>query len=366
PFHWNQQLMGLVFSCRITRLPHTSIHRPSTHTTTHINSNFTMATPTYDHATLGITDPTYQIPPGYLGNLTPAQESAFAQAKKELQEEGWLVEGPIRMTDSELCRFLRARQFNVAKTKEMFISCEKWRKEFGVDDLVANFEYPELAEVDKYYPQYYHKTDIDGRPVYIERLGLIDLTAIYKVTTQERQLQHLVTEYEKSINQRLPACSAAAGHPVQNFCTILDLKDASLSNFYRVKDYVFKAADFGQNRYPETLGKFYIINAPWLFSGVWSVIKPWLDEVTVSKIEILGSTYQDKLLEQIPAENLPAMFGGKCSCPGGCSLADAGPWSEAGKTAQPEEVTGAVPGAAPGVVTEPVVETEAAGEVLSA
>ena len=42
-----------------------------------------------------------------------------------------------------------------------FIDCEKWRKEFGggVDELVKTFEYTERAEVFKYYPQYYHKTD---------------------------------------------------------------------------------------------------------------------------------------------------------------------------------------------------------------
>lgn len=37
----------------------------------------------------------------------------------------------------------------------------------------------------------------DGRPIYIEQLGKLDLTKLYKVTTPERQLQRLVVEYEK-------------------------------------------------------------------------------------------------------------------------------------------------------------------------
>lgn len=41
----------------------------------------------------------------------------------------------------------------------MFVDCEKWRKEFGLDHLVRTFDYHEKAEVFKYYPQYYHKTD---------------------------------------------------------------------------------------------------------------------------------------------------------------------------------------------------------------
>jgi hypothetical protein len=78
----------------------------------------------------------------------------------------------------------------------------------------------------------------------------------------------------------------------------------------------------------DMLGKFYLINAPWGFSTVWSVIKRWLDPVTVEKISILGSSYQSALLEQIPAENLPSQFGGKCRCHGGCELSDDGPWKD--------------------------------------
>lgn len=90
-----------------------------------------------------------------------------------------------------------------------------------------------------------------------------------------------------------------------------------------------QAASIGQDRYPETMGKFFIINVPWAFSAVWAIIKPWLDEVTVKKISILGGTYREELLKQIPIENLPRQFGGLCDCAEGCSLSDAGPWKDA-------------------------------------
>ena len=134
-------------------------------------------------------------------------------------------------------------------------------------------------------------------------------------------------EYERFLMERLPACSRAIGHPVETSCTIMDLNSVSISSFYRVKDYVMAASSIGQDRYPECMGKFYIINAPWAFSAVWSAVKPWLDEATVAKIDILGSNYKDKLLAQIPAENLPKDFGGKCQCSPSCSLSDAGPWN---------------------------------------
>ena len=103
-----------------------------------------------------------------------------------------------------------------------------------------------------------------------------------------------------------------------------------MGNFYQVKDYVSAASSIGQDRYPETMGKFYIINAPWTFTAVWAVIKGWLDPVTTAKIVILGGSYKDELRKQIPVENLPKEFGGICECKGGCSMSDAGPWNPNG------------------------------------
>lgn len=126
----------------------------------------------------------------------------------------------------------------------------------------------------------------------------------------------------------MPASSRAAGYPIETFCTILDLNRVGLGSFYRVKDYISKASKIGQDYYPECMGKFYIINAPYLFSTIWTVIKLWLDEVTVKKIEIMSNGHKEVLLKQIPPQNLPKMFGGICECPGGCDMSDDGPWKE--------------------------------------
>jgi len=278
----------------------------------------------------GITDPNFRPLPGRVGNLTVPQQHALQTLKNQLLDEGHFVEE--RMDDPMLLRFLRARKFDVPKAKAMLLAAEQWRLDMKIDDIVQNFDFAEKKEVDQYYPQYYHKMDKDGRPVYIERLGKLNVPALYGITTKERLLQRLILEYERFLTDRLPACSAAVGHPVETVCTILDLKGVSLSSFYQVRDYVNEASKIGQDRYPECMGKFYIINAPWGFSAVWSLIKPWLDEVTVSKIEILGSSYQQKLLQDIRAEDLPADLGGKCKCAGGCSLSDAGPWNPDEKT----------------------------------
>lgn len=236
-----------------------------------------------------------------------------------------------RLDDSTLLRFLRARKFDVALAKEMFTACEKWRKEYDTDTILTDFKYEEKPLVAKFYPQYYHKTDIEGRPVYIEELGSVNLTEMYKITTQERMLKNLVWEYESFVKYRLPACSRYCGNLVETSCTIMDLKGISISSAYQVLSYVREASYIGQNYYPERMGKFYLINAPFGFSTAFRLFKPFLDPVTVSKIFIHGSSYKKDLLKQIPEENLPAKFGGKSEvseADGGLYLSDIGPWRD--------------------------------------
>lgn len=164
--------------------------------------------------------------------------------------------------------------------------------------------------------------------MYFEQLGKIDLTAMYKITTAERMLQNLVVEYEKLADPRLPACCRKTGSLLETCCSIMDLKGVGVTSVPSVYGYVKQASAISQNYYPERLGKLYLINAPWGFSSVFSVVKGFLDPVTVSKIHVLGTGYQKELLSQIPKENIPKIFGGTCDCEGGCGFSDAGPWQD--------------------------------------
>ncbi|KAI9682719.1 MAG: cytosolic factor, phosphatidylinositol/phosphatidylcholine transfer protein [Trizodia sp. TS-e1964] len=281
--------------------------------------------PKYDHYDYPTTSPNKQS--GHPGHLTPEQEAQVHQLRAMLEQEGYSE----RLDTLTLLRFLRARKFNVELTKKMFVEAEAWRKNMRgkpVDELVREFVYVEKPKVFEYYPQYYHKTDKDGRPVYIEKLGKIDLPSLYKITTEDRMLQNLVVEYEKVADPRLPACSRKSGSLLETCCTIMDLSGVGIGKVSSVYGYVQQASVISQNYYPERLGKLYLINAPWGFSSVFAFVKRFLDPVTVQKIHVLGSGYQAELLGQIDPENLPKEFGGTCECEGGCAFSDMGPWQD--------------------------------------
>lgn len=55
-----------------------------------------------------------------------------------------------------------------------------WRQEQRLDQLMLE-QFEELPLVRQHYPQFFHKTDRWGRPVWIELLGHIDVDALLKV-----------------------------------------------------------------------------------------------------------------------------------------------------------------------------------------
>ncbi|KAF3920735.1 Patellin-3 [Arthrobotrys entomopaga] len=283
-----------------------------------------MASEKYDHYNFPHTHPEGAAPKGHPGGTDDMQDAQVHQLRGLLEQEGYTE----RLDTNTMLRYLRARKFDVQKSKDMYIKAEKWRKEKNLDHVVQTWTYPEKPKVFEYYPQYYHKTDKDGRPIYIEQLGKINLTKMLEITDEERMLTNLAYEYEKFADPRLPACSRKVGRLLETCCTIMDLKGVSILSIPSTYGYLKKASVISQDYYPERLGKLYIINAPWGFSSVWSIVSGWLDPVTVDKIKVLGSGYKDELLKQIPSENLPKEFGGTCSCEGGCQLSDAGPWND--------------------------------------
>lgn len=95
------------------------------------------------------------------------------------------------------------------------------------DSLIARqeFKFEEYQEVKKCYPHGFHGVDRYGRPVYIERIGMVDLDTFLRVTTIERFVKHHICEQEKTLNWRYPACSLAAKKHIASTISILDVKD---------------------------------------------------------------------------------------------------------------------------------------------
>ena len=129
------------------------------------------------------------------------------------------------------------------------------------------------------------------------------------------------------MKQILPACSAIAGKQIEQTLTILDFEGFGMSLMSKkMYGLIQKGSGIMQDNYPECLGQMFIINAPFVFTAVYAIVKNFVDEKTRKKIQIVSSSYtQSTLLEHVDEEQLPVFLGGKNEHE---LIEDHGPWSD--------------------------------------
>ena len=110
--------------------------------------------------------------------------------------KAWISSGQVadlkalKFDDYDLLRFCRARKFVIADIQVMFTNFVKWRQDENVDSIIDEFQFDEREAVQEIYPHGYYGVDKLGRPVYIERIGILDVGKLFEVTTEERIVRH--------------------------------------------------------------------------------------------------------------------------------------------------------------------------------
>ncbi|XP_055265402.1 SEC14-like protein 5 isoform X3 [Moschus berezovskii] len=249
-----------------------------------------------------------------LGHLTPMQESCLVQLRRWLQETH---KGKIPK-DEHILRFLRARDFHLDRAREMLCQSLSWRKQHQVDLLLETWRPPALLE--EFYAGGWHYQDIDGRPLYILRLGHMDTKGLMKAVGEEVLLQHILSVNEEG-QKRCEGNTKQFGRPISSWTCLVDLEGLSLRHLWRpgVKA-LLRMIEVVEDNYPETLGRLLIVRAPRVFPVLWTLVRkskisPFINENTRQKFLIYsGSNYQGPggLVDYLDKDVIPDFLGGEC------------------------------------------------------
>lgn len=106
---------------------------------------------------------------------------------------------------------------------------------------------------------------------------------------------------------------------MQTHTKMIVIFDMAGWKFWHAKyvSYIHGLVDIAQNQYPERLRRVLMVNAPFIFKGVWAIIRPWLDPKTAAKVVFL--TGKEELKPEfadltISLDILPARYGGAVVC----------------------------------------------------
>lgn len=114
-------------------------------------------------------------------------------------------------------------------------------------------------------------------------------------------MRYFIQSYERQNKIIFPECTRLAGTRIDKTISILDLKNVSTFKLLTgdIKAILQGIIKISQDNYPESLYKMFIINSGFMFSAVWTVVKPFLDEKTQKKIVIISGNGLKEIREEI-------------------------------------------------------------------
>ena len=197
-------------------------------------------------------------------------QEVYAPTPEEIRDTDSFSESATEFKEvkrGKLLRFLRARDFDKSKTTSMLKNHLEWADK--VKPLDIKIEDVEVKALESACWRYLGNSD-DGSPILEVRVKLWNPHE-YDLDAYERYVVWFVTACERMMKTH------------SKFIILFDMAGWGLWMAGYLRN-ILKLVDIAQNQYPERLRRVLLINAPYIFSSTWKLIKPWLDPKTAAKV----------------------------------------------------------------------------------
>ncbi|KAK7262064.1 hypothetical protein RJT34_29624 [Clitoria ternatea] len=201
-----------------------------------------------------------------------------------------------------LMRFLKARDWDPSKAHKMLLDCLNWRLQNEIDNILSK----PIVPADLY--RAVRDSQLIGLSGY-SREGLPVFAIGVGLSTFDKASVHYYVQSHIQINEYrdrviLPSVSKKHGRPIITCIKVLDMTGLKLSALNQIKLLTIIASIDDLN-YPEKTNTYYVVNAPYIFSACWKVVKPLLQERTRRKLQVLPGCGRDELLSIMDYSSLP-------------------------------------------------------------
>jgi len=157
-----------------------------------------------------------------------------------------------------------------------------------------------------------------GQPIVYAKAGKSDPALLTKILTEDQLLENLIyqMEYKRSVLAELTKEKGV----IMRSLRIVDLTGLGRKHLApRTLRTLRNIIGLVQEHYPEMIGNIVYVNVPWVFTSLWTLVKPWINPATLEKITITRDA-QETLATFVDSKELPKYLGGQCECSdkGGC------------------------------------------------
>uniref|UniRef100_A0A5B7B6S1 CRAL-TRIO domain-containing protein n=1 Tax=Davidia involucrata TaxID=16924 RepID=A0A5B7B6S1_DAVIN len=209
-----------------------------------------------------------------------------------------------------LARFLKARDGNVSKAHKMLVDCLNWRLQSEIDNILAK----PIIPTDLY--RAVRDSQLVGMSGYSKE-GLPVIAIGVGFSTFDKASIHYYVQSHIQMNEYrdrviLPTATKKYGRHIGTCVKILDMTGLKLSALNHIK-LLTVISTIDDLNYPEKTETYYIVNAPYIFSACWKVVRPLLQERTRKKVQVLPGCGRDDLLKIMDYASLPHFCKGEGS-----------------------------------------------------
>lgn len=232
--------------------------------------------------------------------------------------------------DALMLRFLRARKWDINRALAMLVSTMHWRmNEMHVDDDImiqgeggalkdsqssdpsVKKEASDFLQQMRMGKSFIHGVDKEGRPMCYVRVRL------HRGGEQTEKALERYTVYT------IETCRLALTAPVETAVSAENIEQRTLTDnlpqtiVFDMTNFTMANMDYTpvkfmikvfEANYPESLGCVLVHKAPWIFQGIWKIIKGWLDPVVAAKVHFTNG--MEDLSEFVPKLQIIKELGG--------------------------------------------------------